>query len=55
VEGDGVASALACVGLSVSDEAGLGCLVTSAHRAVRDTGVFGGVHVGRWQTTAVPS
>ena len=42
-------SALACVGLSVSDEAGLGWLVTSAHRAVRETGVFDGVHVGRWQ------
>ena len=23
--------------------------MTSAHRAVRETGVFGGVHVGRWQ------
>ena len=42
-------SALACVGLSVSDEAGLGWLVTSAHRAVRETGVFDGVRVGRWQ------
>ena len=44
-----MSSALACVGLSVSDEAGLGWLVTSAHRAVRETGVFNGVHVGRWQ------
>ena len=42
-------SALACVGLAVSDETELGWLVTSAHRAVRETGVFGGVHVGRWQ------
>ena len=24
-------------------------LVTSTHRAVRETGVFDGVHVGRWQ------
>ena len=42
-------SALACVGLAVRDEAELGWLVTSAHRAVRETGVFNGVHVGRWQ------
>ena len=42
-------SALACVGLEVSDESGLDWLVTSAHRAVREIGVFGGVHVGRWQ------
>jgi hypothetical protein len=44
-----VSSALARVGLSVSDEAELGWLVTSAHRAVRETGVFDGVHAGRWQ------
>ena len=42
-------SALACVGLAVSDETELDWLVTSAHRAVRETGVFGSVHVGRWQ------
>ena len=42
-------SALACVGLEVSDETGLDWLVTSAHRAVREIGVFNGVHVGRWQ------
>ena len=42
-------SALACVGLEVSDETGLDWLVTSAHRAVREIGVFDGVHVGRWQ------
>ena len=42
-------SALACIGLEVSDETGLDWLVTSAHRAVRETGVFDGVHVGRWQ------
>ena len=42
-------SALACVGLAVSDETGLDWLVTRAHRAVREIGVFGGVHVGRWQ------
>jgi hypothetical protein len=44
-----VTSALACVGLAVSDETELGWLVTSTHRAVRETGVFDGVHVGRWQ------
>ncbi len=49
VRGDDVTSALACVGLEVSDETGLDWLVTSAHRAVRETGVFDGVHVGRWQ------
>jgi hypothetical protein len=37
------------VGLAVSDETGLDWLVTRAHRAVRQIGVFGGVHVGRWQ------
>ncbi len=42
-------SALACVGLAVSDETGLDWLVTRAHRAAREIGVFGGVHVGRWQ------
>jgi hypothetical protein len=49
VKGDDVTSALACVGLAVSDETGLDWLVTRAHRAVREIGVFGGVHVGRWQ------
>jgi hypothetical protein len=49
VKGDDVTSALACVGLEVSDETGLDWLVTSAHRAVREIGVFDGVHVGRWQ------
>ncbi len=49
VKGDDVASALACVGLAVSDKAELGWLVTSAHRAARETGVFDGVHVGRWK------
>jgi hypothetical protein len=48
-KGDDVTSALACVGLAVSDETGLGWLVTSTHRAVRETGVFDGVHAGRWQ------
>lgn len=42
-------SALACVGLAVRDEAELSSLVTGAYRAARETGVFGGVHVGRWQ------
>ena len=52
VKGDDVTSALACVGLEVSDETGLDWLVTSAHRAVRETGVFDGVHVGRWQDSS---
>jgi hypothetical protein len=49
VKGDDVSSTLACVGLAVSDETGLDWLVTRAHRAVREIGVFGGLHVGRWQ------
>ena len=44
-----MASALACVGLAVSDEDEVQWLVTSAHRAIRETGIFGGVRVGRWQ------
>jgi hypothetical protein len=48
VKGDDVTSTLACVGLSVSDKTELDWLVTSAHRAVRETGVFDGVQVGRW-------
>ncbi|MGH3176356.1 MAG: hypothetical protein ACRDPF_21150 [Streptosporangiaceae bacterium] len=42
-------SALACVGLAVSDETELQQLVTRAHRAAGQTGVFDGVHVGRWE------
>ena len=42
-------SALACVGLAVSDADELQWLVTSAHRAIGETGVFGGIRVGRWQ------
>jgi hypothetical protein len=49
VKGDAVTSALACVGLSVRDEAELSSLVTRAWRTVRETGVYAGVHVGRWQ------
>ena len=49
VKGDGVASALACVGLAVSDETELRQLVTRAHRAAGETGVFDGVQVGRWE------
>jgi hypothetical protein len=49
VKGDDVTSALACVGLAVSDETGLQQLVTRAHRAAGQTGVFDGVHVGRWE------
>jgi hypothetical protein len=49
VKGDDVTSALACVGLAVRDEAELSSLVTGAYQAVREAGVFGGVHVGRWQ------
>ena len=42
-------SALACVGLAVSDKDELQWLVASAHRAIRQTGIFDGVHVERWQ------
>ena len=42
-------SALACVGLAVSDGDELQWLVTSAHRAIGETGIFDGVRVGRWQ------
>jgi hypothetical protein len=49
VKGDDVTSALACVGLAVSDETELRQLVTRAHRAADETGVFDGVHVGRWE------
>src|SRR6476660_5522987 len=49
MKGDDVTSALACVGLAVSDETELRQLVTRAHQAVRETGVFDGVHAGRWE------
>jgi hypothetical protein len=49
VKGDDVTSALACVGLAVSDETELRQLVTRAHRAAGQTGVFDGVQVGRWE------
>ena len=42
-------SALACVGLAISDGTELRQLVTWAHRAAGETGVFDGVHVGRWE------
>src|SRR5690349_1095422 len=48
-KGDEMASALACVGLAVSDKDELQWLVTSARRAICETGIFDGVHVGRWQ------
>ena len=44
-----MASALACVGLAVSDQTELQQLMTRAHRAAGETGVFDGVHVGRWE------
>src|SRR5689334_7909231 len=49
VKGNDVTSALACVGLAVRDATELDWLVTSAHRAVREIGIFDGVHMGRWQ------
>jgi hypothetical protein len=49
VKGDDVASALACVGLAVSDQTELQQLVTRAHRAAGQAGVFDGIHVGRWE------
>ena len=48
-KGDEVSSALACVGLAVSDEDEFRWLVTSAHRAICETGIVDGVRVGRWQ------
>ena len=42
-------SALACVGQSVRDGAELSSLVTRAWRTVHETGVYAGIHVGRWQ------
>jgi hypothetical protein len=44
-----VSSALACVGLTVSDEADFSWLLKSAYTDIREIGTFDGVHVGRWQ------
>ena len=44
-----MSSALACVGLAVSDEAEFSWLLKSACTAIREIGTFDGVHVGRWQ------
>jgi hypothetical protein len=44
-----VSSALACIGLEVSDEAEFSWLLKSACTAIREIGTFDGVHVGRWQ------
>jgi hypothetical protein len=44
-----VSSALACVGLAVSDEAELDRMLKRVYPNVREVGFFDGVHVGRWQ------
>ena len=44
-----MSSALACVGLAVSDEAELDRMLKSVYPDVREIGFFDGVHVGRWQ------
>jgi len=44
-----VSSALACVGLAVSDDAEFNLLLKHALTGIREIGTFGGVYVGRWQ------
>ena len=49
-----MSSNLACVGLAVDDERGLGRLVEQARAAGRLTGTFDGVRVLRGRTPPVP-
>jgi hypothetical protein len=44
-----MSSALACIGLVVSDDAEFNLLVKNALTGIREIGTFGGVYVGRWQ------
>ena len=44
-----MSSALACVGLAVSDDAEFSLLLKHALTGIREIGTFGGVYVGRWQ------
>jgi hypothetical protein len=44
-----VSSALACLGLAVSDDDEFNVLLKHALTGIRDIGTFGGVYVGRWQ------
>jgi hypothetical protein len=44
-----MSSALACIGLAVSDDAEFDLLVKDALLVLREVGTFGGVYVGRWQ------
>jgi hypothetical protein len=44
-----VSSALACLGLAVSDDAEFNVLLKHAVLGLREVGTFGGVYVGRWQ------
>ncbi|HET9968553.1 MAG TPA: hypothetical protein VFQ68_09975 [Streptosporangiaceae bacterium] len=44
-----MSSALACVGLAVSDDAEFNLLLKHALTDIREIGTFGGVYVGRWQ------
>jgi hypothetical protein len=44
-----MSSALACIGLAVSDDAEFDLLVKDALLVLREVGTFGGVYVGRWE------
>jgi hypothetical protein len=44
-----VSSALACLGLAVSDDDEFTVLLKHALTGIREIGTFGGVYVGRWQ------
>jgi hypothetical protein len=44
-----MSSALACIGLAVSDDAEFSLLLKNALLGIREIGTFGGVYVGRWQ------
>src|SRR5690242_8338121 len=44
-----MSSALACLGLAVSDDAEFDVLLKHALLGLREIGTFGGVYVGRWQ------
>src|SRR5947209_569575 len=48
-KGHVMSSALACIGLGVSDDAEFNLLVKNALLGIREVGTFGGVYVGRWQ------
>ena len=49
-----MSSALACVGLAVSDEEGFSWLLKNACIGIREIGTFDGVWSGASKTTAAP-